>query len=136
RRDPRLAHDIELVTAFDPDLPHVRLDADKMRQVIWNLLLNATQALPQGGRIALHARSERDAGRDGVCIEVRDTGPGIPPEQQEKLFQPFLTNRAQGTGLGLAIVQKIVEAHHGRIEVESSQDRGTTFHLYLPVVAS
>jgi signal transduction histidine kinase len=68
----------------------------------------------------------------GVRVEFRDTGAGMTTEQQQKLFQPFLTTKARGTGLGLAIVQKIVETHRGRIEVESKPGRGSTFRLWLP----
>jgi len=126
---------------LSPILPRVNADRGQLEQACLNLVLNACDAMPQGGRLRVSTTptpAADDGGTDAalVRLSLSDTGPGIPPEQQEKLFQPFLTNRAQGTGLGLAIVQKIVEAHHGRIEVESSQDRGTTFHLYLPVVAS
>ncbi len=132
RRDPRFAHDIELETVFDPDLPQVRLDADKMRQVLWNLLLNATQALPRGGRIALHARAERDAGRDGVCIEVRDTGPGIPAAQRERSFLAFETTRPDGTGLGLALARHSVQLHGGWIRIDEAPGGGACLRLWLP----
>jgi two-component system sensor histidine kinase HydH len=86
--------------------------------------------MPDGGTLtvgtALHPSSS-------VMLTFTDTGMGMAPEKQKQLFEPFLTTKAQGTGLGLAIVQKIVEAHRGKIEVESAPKKGTTFRILLPV---
>jgi signal transduction histidine kinase len=112
---------IEVICGFD-ETP-VDLDADMMRQVFLNLILNAAQAMPPGGRLTI-----RSAGR---TISFADTGPGIPPEILEKLFAPFVTGKAKGTGLGLAIAHKIVEAHGGLIEARNDPAGGAVFTIRL-----
>lgn len=103
-------------------------DADRIRQALLNLLLNAIHAMPDGGRLTLSAR----VGREGVEILVRDTGHGIAPEHMQRIFDPYFTTRGSGTGLGLAITRRIVEAHGGRIEVQSRLGEGTTVRLMIP----
>jgi len=121
---------IELARNFGDKLPPVRADRGQIEQVCLNLILNAADAMPDGGTLtvgtALHPSSS-------VMLTFTDTGMGMAPEKQKQLFEPFLTTKAQGTGLGLAIVQKIVEAHRGKIEVESAPKKGTTFRILLPV---
>jgi signal transduction histidine kinase len=121
---------IELVRNFEERLPQVRADRGQIEQACLNLILNAADAMPDGGTLtvgtALHPSSL-------VVLTFTDTGMGMAPEKQKQLFEPFLTTKAQGTGLGLAIVQKIVEAHRGKIEVESAPKKGTTFRILLPV---
>jgi signal transduction histidine kinase len=114
------------------DAPDIWLmaDSDQLRQVVWNLLLNAVQAMPQGGTLTVEAA--RRPAEGGVAVHVRDTGNGIKPEHLRQIFTPFFTTRHGGSGLGLAIVHRIVDAHHGRILVESREDRGTTVTLSLP----
>ena len=111
-----------------PDLPPVRLDCDLFEQALLNLLLNAEQAMPDGGTLALIGRSE--GGR--VFLDVIDTGVGIPPEAMTKLFRPFHTTKPDGSGLGLATTRKIVLAHGGTIDVQSEPGRGTKFTIRLP----
>lgn len=111
------------------DLPLVSLDPGQMRQVLLNLLLNAIQAMPQGGEILLSAH-KRD---DTVVVEVKDQGVGVDPSQLEKIFDPFFTTRAEGTGLGLSIAYRIVCQHDGRIAAVRNPDRGMTFTVTLPV---
>jgi signal transduction histidine kinase len=110
------------------DLPAVRLDCDLFEQALLNLMLNAEQAMPEGGTLTLTGRAE--AGR--VLLEVIDTGAGIPPEAMAKLFRPFHTTKPDGSGLGLATAKKIVLAHGGTIEAQSEPGRGTKFTIALP----
>ncbi len=123
-----------------PDLPSVNLQRDLFEQCLLNLMLNAEQAMPDGGTITLIGRCEEVKAQESkdtvrwVCLDVIDSGNGIPPEQMPKLFHPFHTTKTSGHGLGLAITQKIVAAHGGTIEVQSEMGRGTKFTIRLPVV--
>lgn len=114
-------------------------DEDLLHRVVANLLLNAVQAargpamVSVSTRLAKPAELPRGCGIEHpVCLEIRDTGPGIPEELRDRLFQPFVTGRAGGTGLGLAIVQRAVEAHRGVVLVDSAPDAGTTFTIFFP----
>jgi len=126
---------IDLIRKLGVGLPKVRADRGQIEQACLNLILNATDAMADGGTLtvgtALHSSSWRTPG-DYVLLTFTDTGTGMAPEKQKQLFEPFLTTKAHGTGLGLAIVQKIVEAHRGKIEVKSAPKRGTTFRILLP----
>jgi two-component system, NtrC family, sensor histidine kinase HydH len=115
-----------------PDLPLVNLDRDLFEQCLLNLMLNAEQAMPDGGTLTLTA--ERTTG--AVCLHVIDTGHGIAPEQLPKLFRPFHTTKSNGHGLGLATTKKIVAAHGGAIEVQSEPGHGTRFTIRLPVAGA
>jgi len=106
----------------------VSADPQKMRQVFWNLGLNAVEAMPEGGALII-ATEDRD---EHIGITFKDFGQGIQEEYIEKIFFPFFTTKEQGTGLGLAIAYRIIEEHNGRIQVESSPDGGTTFNILLP----
>jgi len=116
---------------FAPDLPQVMGDRERLGQVILNILRNAFQAVKEGGEVTVRTRAEGDIAR----VEVHNTGPPIPPEVREKLFTLFFTTKRRGTGLGLAVSQQLVRAHDGRILVDSSPERGTTFTIELPVRA-
>ena len=109
----------------------VRADPGQLRQVLWNLLGNAADATPQGGRVEV--RIMRQAG-EGV-LEVEDTGHGIADDDLQRIFDPFFTTKERGTGLGLAIVHRIVEAHSGHLSVVSEVGRGTIFRVALPAAA-
>ena len=109
------------------------LDADLFKQALLNLLLNAQQAMPDGGEITLQAAA---ADGDGVSLSVIDAGKGMTPEVAAKVFRPFFSTRQGGTGLGLATTRKIIEAHGGAIEVQSEVGRGSKFTLRLPAVKS
>ena len=112
------------------EVPDLQLMADPhlMHRVLANLILNAVQAMPDGGTVTVSASTD-----DGsVEISVHDTGIGIPNDAQEKLFKPLFTGKAKGTGLGLAVVKRIVEAHVGQITVESQVGKGSTFTVNLP----
>jgi signal transduction histidine kinase len=104
--------------------------------VLLNLFTNAGDAMPRGGRLAVRVRPGRlPPDRPAVAIEVADTGTGIPPEVLPRVFDPFFTTKAEGkgTGLGLAICKRIVQQHHGTLEIESELGRGTTVRVSLPV---
>jgi signal transduction histidine kinase len=126
------AKSIRLVRELDPDLPPVLAGTGQLRQVFLNVILNAIQAMPQGGELKVVTRTRADHVFDGVEIVVSDTGVGIPRHQIERIFQPFFTTKEEGTGLGLAITYGIVREHNGRIDVESAVGRGTTFRIFLP----
>lgn len=118
----------------DAQVPQIWCDAGKMKQVLLNLVLNAVQAMPEGGMLTLSARPAPAGGSDAPAIQVTvsDTGKGIPQELQSRVFDPFFTTKDEGTGLGLAIVHALVDAHHGRIDVESRPGQGTSFVMTLP----
>lgn len=120
---------IRIERSVPADLPAVEADGDRLKQVLLNLVLNAVQAMPDGGTVTLGAALARRA----LTLTVADTGPGIPPEVLPRLFEPYVTTRAKGLGLGLAIARRIVEAHGGRIEVESRPGRGACFRITLPL---
>src|SRR5438552_2516448 len=114
-----------------PDLPPVCLDVELFEQALLNLMLNAEQAMPDGGTLTLIGRVE---GGD-VCLDVIDTGHGMPADVLAKLFRPFHTTKQNGHGLGLPTTRKIVLAHGGSIDVQSEPGRGTKFTIRLPAAA-
>lgn len=115
-----------------PDLPHIRADANQLSQLLMNLLLNAVQATPEGGRITISANKLTYV--EKIEIRVSDTGCGIPPDILPHVFEPFFTTkRGKGTGLGLSICQAYVRSHEGDIRVDSVLHHGTTVTLTLPL---
>ncbi len=131
---------IRLEKNFDLDLPQVLADFEKIEQVLINIILNAIQAMPEGGNLAITTSVAKntivgDTRKDTVRIDIKDTGIGIPKENLKKLFTPFFTTKekGKGVGLGLSVVHGIIGKHKGKIEVESEQDVGTTFSIYLEV---
>lgn len=119
---------LRLEIELDAGLAPFMFDADQLRQVVWNLALNAAQALEGRGRVRVATGR-----RDGFAfVRVADDGPGVSVDAREHLFQPFRTTKAHGTGLGLAIADRIVRAHGGRIDVESEPGRGAAFTVLLP----
>ncbi|NUP99379.1 MAG: PAS domain S-box protein, partial [Armatimonadetes bacterium] len=121
----------ELVVRTNHELPAVLCDADKIKQVILNLVRNAIQAMGPGGRLEVGTCASLDG--DGVDIWVADSGPGIPSDRLEEIFNPFFTNKADGTGLGLAVSRKIAVDHGGTLSVDSREGEGATFILSLPL---
>ncbi len=121
---------IEIVRAYDADLPPTYGNSGKLQQVFTNLILNARDALPGGGHITLKTAHEADA----ITVEVIDTGIGIAPENVARIYDPFFTTKGvgRGTGLGLAVSYGIVQEHSGHITVNSAPGRGTTFRISLP----
>jgi PAS domain S-box-containing protein len=126
-----------IAVRIEPDrlVPRVWCDAAQLKQVLLNLILNAAQAMPHGGALTIAVRADRRRSAPdgaGLYLTVRDTGPGIKPEHRSRIFDPFFTTKEDGTGLGLAIVHALVEAHGGRIDVESVAGQGTAFIMTLP----
>ncbi|MEN9934453.1 MAG: hypothetical protein RLZZ387_1032 [Chloroflexota bacterium] len=125
---------VAIETDFAPDLPVLTAHADQLRQVFLNLMLNACDAMPQGGRLIVATQVLLPEDRPAsVVVHVRDTGVGIPDEHLSHLFEPFYTTKPQGTGLGLAISMHIATQHGGNITVSSLVGEGTTFSVTLPV---
>jgi signal transduction histidine kinase len=113
---------------LDENLPLISADVDLLHRALSNLVLNAMDAMPQGGSLTLRSKQ-----RDGkVMIEVADTGSGLTPEECARIFTPYYTSKQHGTGLGLAIVQSVVSDHQGTIGVQSQPGSGTTFVIELP----
>ena len=125
---------IDVATELAGDLPMIHADSSRLSQVLLNLLQNALQAMPAGGRLGIQTRRRSNRhGHWGIEVVVSDSGLGIGPDDMEKLFVPFFTTKEQGTGLGLAISQRIAQAHDGEIEAQSIAGRGSTFILRLPL---
>ncbi|HZT29100.1 MAG TPA: ATP-binding protein [Bryobacteraceae bacterium] len=121
------ASPVRLHLDLAPALPTIQADPDQISRALQNLVLNAIDAMPQGGDLTIRTRA-----RDGaVELEVSDTGQGLTPEECQRLFTPYYTSKAHGTGLGLAIVQSVVSDHKGRISVDSEPGKGTTFRIEL-----
>ena len=120
---------IEMIHHADAKLPPVLASPDQINEVVLNLVVNARDAMPEGGTLTLHADIE-----DGdVVLYVSDTGQGIPEEIQDRIFEPFFTTKGEeGTGLGLSICYRILEEHNGEIRMESEEGKGTTFIVTLP----
>jgi two-component system, NtrC family, sensor kinase len=132
-----IQHQLDLVAIhvepdLDPELPMVTCDGAQIEQVLLALMMNALDAMPQGGNLWVTTRLSRED--SAVRITVRDDGCGIPPEILPRLFEPFLTTKetGRGVGLGLAISRSILERHNGNIEVQSEVGKGTTFTVTLP----
>jgi signal transduction histidine kinase len=127
-----LPHSVDLEATVAAGLAPIAGDPGQLGQVLANLIENAVQAMPEGGRLTLEARPAPD----GVALVVSDTGAGIPPEALTRIFEPLYTTRPKGTGLGLAICQKIARMHGGTLSAESEPGRGATFTLFLPGVVT
>tara|TARA_B100000686_G_scaffold344253_1_gene426522 strand:+ start:159 stop:1247 length:1089 start_codon:yes stop_codon:yes gene_type:complete len=128
------------ISDYDPSLPPVEADEDRLKQVFINLLKNSTEASPKNGDIRVMTRIHKDyatnvsgTGRNMILVEIEDHGPGITENDQKKIFAPFFTTKKKGTGLGLAISLKIVEDHQGKIKVVSSPGTGTAVQVFIPV---
>jgi signal transduction histidine kinase len=127
-RQQVLSRPIKIELQKAPDLPEVEHDSDQVHQVLLNLLLNAVQAMEREGTVNVEIGS-----REGYAsVIVSDTGRGIPPQNLPNIFRPFYTTKGDGTGLGLSLAHRIVEDHHGRIEVSSVVGKGSTFTVLLP----
>jgi signal transduction histidine kinase len=122
------------VKDFDGDLPEIMADPMQLRQVFMNLILNAVDAMKDGGDLGIKTRF--DTANKSVRVELSDTGRGIDAVVMGKLFQPFFTTKSKGTGLGLAISKRLVEDHGGKIGFEQNSAGGATFIITLPVAPS
>jgi two-component system, NtrC family, sensor histidine kinase HydH len=114
------------------DLGMLECDAGQLRQVILNLILNAVQAMPEGGRVTVEAQEARGK----LMIRVKDEGPGIPPEAVDSIYDPFFTTKASGTGLGLPVAYQIVEQHGGELILAENSTRGACFAISIPLARS
>jgi hypothetical protein len=128
-RQQALAKGVHIELYKDPSLPEVEHDSDQIHQVLLNLLLNALQAIDENGSVKVSVRAQGSA----AFVEVTDNGRGIAPKHLPNIFRPFYTTKGDGTGLGLSLARRIVEDHHGRIDVTSTVGQGTTFVVILPL---
>jgi len=122
------SRDLHWKADLEPNLPVVSADPRQLKQALMNLILNGIQATPSEGSVELSAMRNEN----GVTLSVKDSGSGISPEDRERIFDPYFTTKQSGTGLGLTLARQIIEAHGGKISVESAKDRGSTFTLWLP----
>lgn len=130
---------IEILSKLSEEIPDFYLNKGQIQQVMVNLIINAAQAMADGGTIAIITGLEKEGGINAVPaarIEIEDTGKGIPEEQLGKIFEPFFTTKSpgEGTGIGLAISREIIERHEGRITVSSKVAKGTKFVILLPCI--
>jgi signal transduction histidine kinase len=138
--EPLVSRDIKVIANLHRDLPNVEIDAVEMEQVFFNLMLNARDAMLQGGELTVSTDLQlrpsdatiRGDDKQCVTITVSDTGSGIPESIMGHIFEPFFTTKPNGTGLGLASAQGIVRQHGGEIKVQSAVRKGTEFTVYLP----
>ncbi|MBA7615072.1 Adaptive-response sensory-kinase SasA [subsurface metagenome] len=126
-----IPENIKLAKKLDADLPEIEIDADQVQQVLANMIANAVEAMPEGGKLTIAARGKDEC----LEVEIADTGCGIPQEVVGKIFDPLFTTRAKGIGLGLALCKAIIDRHEGYIQVESQVGKGTTFTIKLPLKA-
>lgn len=134
---------IELEKAFDNSVPAIYTDGDQLHQVLVNLIINAIQAMPGGGRLAVATRvapagkwgetAGEGSGSQSVELSVSDTGAGIAPEKRESIFNPFYTTKEKGSGLGLSIVYRIIKGLGGDVKLDTGIGKGTVFRIYLPL---
>lgn len=125
---------VDIRLDLDPRIPAIWCNEGQFKQVVLNLILNAVQAMSSGGilTLKLEATADLSLGVPAICFTIIDNGPGIEPSHLSRIFDPFFTTKDEGTGLGLAIVHAIVDAHRGRIDVDSREGEGTTFTILLP----
>jgi signal transduction histidine kinase len=120
---------IELSLDRPPEAVVVNADRDLLRQALLNIAVNAIEAMTQGGKLGIEVEKNRDT----CAVRIRDTGPGVPPEQRDKIFQLYFTTKIRGSGIGLAMTFRAVQLHGGTIEIESESGKGTAFRVTLPL---
>jgi nitrogen-specific signal transduction histidine kinase len=130
---------------YAANLPEIQADEQLCERIFVNLILNAFQAMSseanggagetseQRNKLKLSIAPESSNGKPGVSVSIEDTGPGVPPELREQIFNPFFTSKKDGVGLGLSIVAKIVDDHRGSIRLDSNSTGGARFHVFLPI---
>ncbi|MGR3311533.1 MAG: ATP-binding protein [Candidatus Brocadiales bacterium] len=123
---------IQIIKKLTPNLPQIKVDPDHIKQVIVNLIKNASESIPNGGTVTIKTVIE-----DGfIKIDIIDTGAGMTPEVLENIFSPFYTTKAGGTGVGLTVTQQILDEHEGQLKANSKVGKGTTFSVYLPMMCA
>jgi signal transduction histidine kinase len=126
---------INMVRKYSADMPPIMGDWKQLKQIFINLMNNAAEAMPDGGEMRVLASYVHDMdARPMVLVRVQDTGSGMPEDVQQRIFEPFFTTKESGTGLGLCIAAGIMSRHGGRLVLESSNDRGTTFAVWIPAM--
>ena len=130
---PLIRHELELdkiqlVKKVPNDLPRIRADRRQIEEIFFNLIVNACQAMKDGGKLTVQAEQRNGS----VQVEIQDDGPGIPSEQISKIFEPFYTTKESGTGLGLYVTKQLVERNGGHIFLQSKLNQGTNFILKFP----
>jgi two-component system cell cycle sensor histidine kinase/response regulator CckA len=142
-----IAEDVEVIHSLEPGYRYVKADPAQLEQVIMNLIINAQEAMPEGGTLTIKTETMTIAGIDNeqvletgvdtwVCLSVADTGVGMDEATVERMFEPFFTTKPKGSGLGLTIARNIVSQYHGWIEVVSELGKGTTLEVYLPAMVA
>lgn len=121
---------VRIVKKLDESLPVILADPDQLSQAFGNIIRNAIQAMPEGGRLTVKSKVSRPG---WVSVSIADTGVGISPKDQQKLFEPLFTTKTKGIGLGLPVTKILVEGHGGTIEVKSKVGKGSTFTVMLPM---
>jgi signal transduction histidine kinase len=130
-------HNVNLVSQMPKKPLLANIDADLMKQAVLNVIQNGAQAMPEGGRLeVLLEEEDRKPGPKSAILRIADEGPGIPDEIREKIFDLYFTTRNGGSGIGLAMTYRILQLHHGSVEVESKSDRGAAFLLRIPLAAT
>jgi signal transduction histidine kinase len=124
-----IPENIELTKRLDASLTAVEVDPDQIQQVLVNIITNAVQAMPDGGKLTINVKENKGF----LEMEIADTGVGIPQEVRGKIFEPLFTTRAKGIGLGLAVCKSIIDRHEGHIAVKSKVGEGTIFNIKLPL---
>ena len=135
------ANGVRILTSLAAEDPRCAVDENLMKQAILNLLLNAQQAMPQGGELMIRTHLSRgkrpgDDAQAYAILDISDTGQGIAPEHLGRIFDAYFTTKKGGTGLGLPTARRVIEEHHGQITVTSEPGRGTNFRIELPVVGA
>jgi len=131
--EQRKDEQIEVQRGYQKDLPSIPLDENLCEQAFVNLIQNAYDAMSStGGILRAEVHEAQSNSRRGIQVRLQDTGPGIPIDMREQVFNPFVTTKKTGVGLGLSIVSKIVDEHHGTIRLDNSQEQGACFEIFFP----
>ena len=123
---------VKIRTNLSDRVETITIDPDKMSQVLLNLYLNAIEAMDNGGELTVSVKTSKET--ELLTIEIKDTGIGIHSENLNHIFDPYFTTKSSGTGLGLAISYNIIEAHNGKIHIESDSSKGTIITIHLPLL--
>jgi signal transduction histidine kinase len=127
---------VEVECVSPPEPARMRGDPDLIKQAVLNLMTNALEAMPNGGKLRVSVEGSSDAKSGRWTLEVTDTGPGIPPELRQKVFQLYFTTKSKGSGIGLAMTYRAVQLHNGTISFSSEGGQGTTFRLEFPALVT